>query len=587
MMLYSTTLTAASTSLDALFDQLFNNHVIEDSFLLNHLKLPEWCDVEKQLYLNDVSPAAALRMLAKKKLDLQALQEHKQRLIQVSAEQQISYKVLYNWLALIVAGEKFLFHGYKINQMGGALGDLLQLLTQYHTLASEQDVQHYFICLTKVPEYIQQIMDFLDHQQSLGIVYPAFALEKSVTTLTSLIPQDITENIFYRYLADRLNAIEGIDAAAMLSQAQTIIQQTVYSTLQALLTYITSMLATTQENNGVWALPNGDDYYAYQLKFHTTTDLSADQIHAMGLAEVQKIQNEMRTILAGAGIADEQKSLGELMDQLNTDPQFYFPNTDAGREQCLAHYTTILERSRAELGPLFNLKPKAPVIVSPVPKHNEDGASAYYAAPSFDGSRPGTFFINMRNLKEIPTYGMETLLIHEAEPGHHFQVSLQLEAEAPLLRKIIGHIDNEYTAYIEGWALYVEKLAYERGFYSSPYACLGHLQDELLRAIRLVIDTGIHHKRWTREYAIDYMVDATGYARDTVVSEVERYFVIPGQACAYKIGQLKILELRARTQEALGEKFDIRDFHNAVLTLGAAPLTLLEDVIDGYIEDKK
>lgn len=587
MILYSITLTAASTSLDALFDQLFNNHVIEDSFLLNHLKLPAWRDIEAGLYLNNVSPMATLHKLASKKADLQALRDHEEEFMQASAEQQISYKVLYNWLTLIVAGEKFLFHGYKINQMGGALVDLLQLLTQYHTLASEQDVQHYFTCLTKVPEYIEQIIDFLEHQNSLGIIYPRCALEKIIITLTGITPHNVTENVFYTYLAGRLDDINGIDAGATLTQAQIIIQQIVHPALNSLLAYCTTMLKTSQDSHGVWALPDGDEYYAYQLKCHTTTDLSAQQIHDIGLAEVQKIQDEMRMILAGVGIADEQKSLGQLMDELNTDQQFYFPETDSGREQCLKHYAAILERSRRELGPLFNLKPKAPVIVSPVPKHNEDGASAYYAAPSFDGSRPGTFFINMRNLKEIPTYGMETLLIHEAEPGHHFQVSLQLEAEAPLLRKIIGHIDNEYTAYIEGWALYVEKLAYERGFYSSPYACLGHLQDELLRAIRLVIDTGIHHKRWTREYAIDYMVDATGYARDTVVSEVERYFVMPGQACAYKIGQLKILELRARAQEALGEKFDIRDFHNAVLTLGAAPLTLLEDVIDGYIEDKK
>ncbi|HSW73680.1 MAG TPA: DUF885 domain-containing protein, partial [Candidatus Limnocylindria bacterium] len=295
------------------------------------------------------------------------------------------------------------------------------------------------------------------------------------------------------------------------------------------------------------------------------------------------IQAVMAAIFSTIGISTQDKSVGVLMQELSQDPQFYYPNTAAGRQECLTDYQTILERSRKELAHLFDLKPKMSVKIQQVPAHEELGKPmAYYFRPSMDGSRPGIFFANLRNMAEVPTYGMETLTIHEAEPGHHFQIALQQEMPLPIIRKI-----TTYTAYAEGWALYTEKLAYEHGFYSSPYAQLGHLQDELLRAARLVIDTGIHHKRWSREQAIEYMKDVTGYHHDSAVTEVERYFVLPGQACAYKVGQLKILELRQRAKVALGDRFNIKEFHNVILKTATVPLTILESVIDEYIQKTK
>lgn len=318
------------------------------------------------------------------------------------------------------------------------------------------------------------------------------------------------------------------------------------------------------------------------LRHHTTTNLTADEIHALGLQEVNLIQKEMRLLFAAIGATDTNQNIGALMRELSQNPAFYYPENEEGRRQSVADFEEILTRSRTELAHLFDNTPTRALTIKEVPLHEqESNPSAYYCSPSLDGSRPGIFFINLRAMAEIPKYTMETLAIHEGEPGHHFQLALQAEIDIPLLRKI-----GSYTAYVEGWALYAEKLAWEQGFYSSPYAKLGHLQDELLRAVRLVIDTGIHHKRWTREQAIAYMEQETGYHHDTAVTEVERYFVWPGQACSYKIGQLKILELRQRAKDALGEKFDIREFHNVLLKIGAVPLLILEEQINIYINSK-
>jgi len=317
------------------------------------------------------------------------------------------------------------------------------------------------------------------------------------------------------------------------------------------------------------------------LKGQTTTDMTPDEIHVLGLQEVAKIHAHMREVLAREGLDDPDKGIFELLQVVSQDGRFYYPNTEEGRTQCIADFESILERSRRELGHLFGLKPQTSVAVYRIPAHEENGAAgAYYARPSFDGARGGQFRVNLRDMAEMPTYSMETLAIHEGEPGHHFQIAIQTEADIPILRKL-----GSYVAHAEGWALYAEKLAYEHGFYSSSFAQLGHLLDELLRAVRLVIDTGIHHKRWTREYAIDYMQEVTGFHRNSVITEVERYFVLPGQACGYKIGQLKLLELRKRAQDALGDQFDIRAFHDLILRTASVPLMVLEDVVNRYIKE--
>jgi uncharacterized protein (DUF885 family) len=567
-------------SIDECFDHLFVTFMSRDPQALSGLGLFESIGIrEHNAYLTNVSPAAIMQAYNDKKASLSRLESY--AFNDLSADQKISYRIFHWMLKHTAEGEPFLFHEYKINQMFGILADLTMVFTQFHQLEVPEDVENYIVRLGRIPEQIQQTIALLEYQKTQGILPPMFAIPKVITRIENLTPASVVDCLFYTHLAANIEKIKMTDTAAWLTRALTVIQMQVYPALEQLREYCTQLLATVNTNHGVWALPSGDAYYDYMLKQHTTTNLSADEIHVLGLKEVAKIQQEMRTILAREGIVDDSKTVGALVQELAQDDRFYYPESEEGRAQCLAQYNAILERCRKELYALFDLKPKTPVRIQAVPKQEEEGQpGAYYLPPSIDGSRPGIFFANLRNMREVPTYEMETLVMHEAEPGHHFQIALQQESDMPLLRKL-----GDYTAYVEGWALYAEKLAYEHGFYATSFDQLGHLSDELLRAVRLVVDTGIHRKRWTREQAIEYMVCVTGMHRDSVVTEIERYFVYPGQACAYKIGQLKILELRDRAKKALGVKFDIRQFHNVVLKLGAAPLTVLEEVVDQYIQD--
>ena len=311
--------------------------------------------------------------------------------------------------------------------------------------------------------------------------------------------------------------------------------------------------------------------------------MKADEIHRIGLAEVDRIQSEMLTIFAAEGY-DPELGVKALFDELAKEERFYYPDTDEGREQILKDYAKIIEEIETGMAQAFNIKPKASIEVKRVPEFSEKTApGAYYNQPSQDGSRPGIFYANLYDIKATPKYGMRTLAYHEGVPGHHFQIAIQTELEGiPEFRKQAG-----FTSYSEGWGLYAERLAWEMGFQTEPYDNLGRLQAELFRAVRLVVDTGIHAKRWTREEAIEYMLANTGIAESDVVSEIERYIVSPGQATAYKVGMMELLRLRDEAKNALGDKFDVRDFHDTVLQNGALPLTALRELVMKYIAEKQ
>jgi uncharacterized protein (DUF885 family) len=310
--------------------------------------------------------------------------------------------------------------------------------------------------------------------------------------------------------------------------------------------------------------------------------MTPDQIHQLGLQEVERISADMDQILRDQGLTEG--TIGERVDQIAKRPDQLYPDTDEGRAQALKDYQAIIDEISAGLDPYFSTKPKAKVEVKRVPTFAEKTApQAYYQPGSFDGARNGAFFANLREMGDIPKFTMRTLSYHEAVPGHHFQISIAQELKGlPIFRQVIP-----FTAYVEGWALYTERLAWEAGFEKNPLDNLGRLRDEMFRACRLVVDTGMHAKHWTREQAIQYMRDHTGMGEKEIVSEVERYLVIPGQALAYKVGMLKILELRDKARNELGDKYDIRDFHEVVLKNGSLPLTLLERVVDEYIAKKK
>jgi uncharacterized protein (DUF885 family) len=350
---------------------------------------------------------------------------------------------------------------------------------------------------------------------------------------------------------------------------------------QSILKFMEDNYANANEHHGVWSLPNGRDFYAARLRSITTTDYTAEEIHQIGLSEVKRISGRMKEIFITLGYT-VNKPVGEMMNDLNENPDFLYADTPDRKEIVVADYNQMVKEAEEAVKPFFERFPVSPVEVRAVPEYSEKtAAGGYYQAPALDGSRPGVFYANLYDIKQTPTFGMRTLTFHEAVPGHHFQIALNQENKDLTLYRKMGYRTSAFT---EGWALYSEQLAVEVGMTKDLYDELGVLQSEMFRANRLVVDTGIHHKEWTREEAMTYMKDTTGMSDTEVRVEIERYIVWPGQATSYKMGLLKILELRAKAQDALGDKFDIKQFHTIVLDQGIVPLFILEDLIDEWIE---
>ncbi len=502
---------------------------------------------------------------------------------ELSEDELISKKIVMELLGDPEEQRRFRFHGYPVNQISGLMISLPRFLDTFHRVETPEDADHYVARLSKLDTKLDQAMEGLVRREELGIIPPTFVIDKSLEIMSNFIGQPATENVLYVSFRDKLEEAEEIDGAAMasyLAQAEAEIQNTVYPAWQGYIEYFTALRARSTTDAGVWKFPDGEAFYASQLENTTTTEMSADEIHRIGLEEVDRIQGEMLDILEGQGY-DRALGFTALINAVAEEDRFYYPDTDEGREQILADYRTIIEEIEAGIMSAFHSKPSAPIEVRRVPAFSEKtAAGAYYNGPSMDGSRPGIFYANLYDIRATPKYGMRTLAYHEAVPGHHFHIATQRELEGvPMFRTQIG-----FTAYSEGWALYAERLAWEMGFQEDPWDNLGRLQAELFRAVRLVVDTGIHAKRWTREEAIDYMRTNTGIAESDVVAEIERYIVWPGQATAYKVGMMEILRLREEAQTALGERFDIRDFHEVILKKGAMPLWLLRDRVEAWVE---
>jgi uncharacterized protein (DUF885 family) len=395
----------------------------------------------------------------------------------------------------------------------------------------------------------------------------------------------VEEGILMVALMDKMeeaNLPEGEQKRIAL-QAREQIEATVYPAYGELIAYFEQLDEKVSENHGVWALPDGDELYRMAVRLFTTTDYTPAYLHEFGLAEVERIQGEILDILAGEGW-DVSEGFFAAISDMADDPRFYYSDSDEGREQILADYRAILDEISGGLEPYFDVLPEAGLEVDRIPEFKEKTSpGAYYEIPAMDGSRPGVFYANLYDIKATPKYGMRTLAYHEGIPGHHFQLAIQQQQkDLPFFRRLIPAV-----AYAEGWALYAEKLAWELGFQEDPYDNIGRLQGELFRAVRLVVDTGIHYMRWSREQAIEYMIQNTGTTESDVVAEIERYFVMPAQALAYKVGMTKMLELRDLARSELGEAFDIREFHNVILTNGSVPLDILEDLVKAYIAEQK
>ncbi|MCB2381536.1 DUF885 domain-containing protein [Shewanella sp. SR1] len=497
--------------------------------------------------------------------------------------QRISKDIALYLADFALVSEPYRYHNYPLNQLFGVQNGYPSFMQAQHQVHSVGDAENYLSRLQKVKLKFAQTLEGLKIREAKGIIPPKFVIERVLTEMNDFVATPIQDNILYSSFKTKLadTDISADEQARLLAAAEADIKGYVHPAYQLFIDYFTQLQAKAGTDDGYWALPNGDLAYEQLLKFFTTTNYTADEIHAKGLAEVDRIQSKIMTILAAEGY-DVSQGFSVAIEALAADPKFYYEDSDAGRAQILVDYQHILDEVNAGLGDAFRIRPEAGMEVVRIPEFKEKTApGAYYQQPAIDGSRPGRFYANLYDIKATPKYGMHTLAYHEGIPGHHFQIAVAMELEGmPLIRKMAP-----FTAYIEGWALYSERLAWELGFQKDPFDNIGRLQAELFRAVRLVVDTGIHHSRWTREQAIDYMKKNTGMSDRDVTAEIERYIVMPGQATAYKVGMMKILELREKAKSALGDKFDLRDFHDVVLKNGAVPLDILETLVDRYIAD--
>lgn len=573
-------------------DKPFSFRVFLDRTLIKHaLKSPETLTsigildsigiTGHNAHLDDASEAASAEMFAD-------LADAKQVLLQykgLNEDQQLSKEIALYLFDTIEEFEKYQHHNYPFNQMSGAQSNFPSFMDSQHAITDIESVENYISRLSESKRYFEQMIEGLDIREEKGIIPPKFVVRRVIDEMQGFVDKASTENILYTSLHEKMKKTKLIPSDQhndLLKQTQTEIETTVYPTYKMLIAYFSELEGKAGTNDGIWQIPDGEDVYKLALRFFTTTDYSADQIHNIGLTEVERIQTEILSILGSEGF-DIGAGFTSAINALANDERFYYPDTDEGREQILLDYQTILDEIDAGLGDAFSLKPKAGMEVKRIPLFKEKTApGAYYQQPSIDGSRPGVFFANLYDIKATPTYSMRTLAYHEGIPGHHFQIAIAMELEGiPIFRTI-----SPFTAYVEGWALYSEYLAWELGFQDDSFDNIGRLQAELFRAVRLVVDTGLHAKRWTREEAIEYMLVNTGMAESDVTSEIERYIVLPGQATAYKVGMMKILEVRAKAQKALGDKFLLGEFHDVILKNGAVPLDIMERLVDQYIEAK-
>ncbi|MCK5574469.1 MAG: DUF885 domain-containing protein, partial [Sphingomonadales bacterium] len=478
------------------------------------------------------------------------------------------------------------YHNYPVNQMFGLQSNFPSFMDTFHQVNTVEDADHYISRLEAMELKFEQVMEGLKVREEKGIIPPTFVIDKVLTEMNGFVGQDAKDNILYASFKAKLEAAEDVPEgkhAGLLSSVEARLNDVVYPTYQTYITYFTALRDKSTTDAGVWKLPDGARYYQQDLRGWNTTDLTPDEIHNIGLSEVDRIQAEIVAILGQEGF-DTSKGFTALINELAADERFYFADTDEGRQQILDGYDAIISDINKDMPKYFNRLPKAGVEVRRIPAFKEKTApGGYYNAPAMDGSRPGIFYANLYDIKATPKYGMRTLAYHEAVPGHHFQIAITMELEGlPMFRNLLG-----FSAYSEGWGLYAEQFAKEVGYLDDPFDRVGQLQSELFRSVRLVVDTGIHAKRWTREEAIDYMADNTGMAMSDVVSEIERYIVLDGQATAYKIGMLEILSLREMAKTQLGAAFDIAEFHDVILKDGAMPLSILRSRMEEYIEAKK
>ena len=574
---------AESAKANAFFDRVFNEDVDRSPLMQGYLGLKKdhdkWDDFSEARQLEDLQLAVQRLAELQRTIRFGLLDE----------QTQMSYRLFVVQAEHAIEGWKWRHHSYVFNQMEDSPnGSLPAFLINYHPVADLADARAYLIRLQKMPAVFDQLLANARDQAARGIAPPKFVFPMMIESCHEVItgaPFDATgrDSALWADFQGKVNALKDADAAKqqLLAAGRTALAGGIKPAYDRLIAYFAEQEKTAGNDDGVWRLPEGRDYYNFMLRSHTTTKLSADEIHELGLREVKRIHEGMEAIRQKVGFKGD---LAAFLKFMRDDPQFVYPSTDAGRAAYIERATKIIDTMRARLDEFFGVKPKAALVIKKVePFREKNAAGAFYEPPSADGTRPGTYYIATYDMHGLPIWEMETLAHHEAIPGHHMQIAIAQELEhMPKFRMFGG-----YTAYAEGWALYAEYFPKEFGFYTDPYQDFGRLSDELLRAVRLVVDTGIHAKHWTRQQVRDYFRANTANPERDVIAETDRYIVWPGQATSYKVGMLKILELRELAKKQLGAQFRLRDYHDLVLKNGALPLDLLEDNVRAWVARKK
>ena len=536
--------------------------------------------------LPDMTMSLREKQAARASEDLRTLESYDRE--SLTEEERVSYDVMHWLLDLgVEAANRFMEHSYAFDQLSGLHVRFPDVMVNYHLIERTKDAEQYIVRVQKIGKALDDLLVTTNLLHDKGFTIPRFILEKVEKDARAFAEKKVEQNPLFIDFRDKVTKLDisPEEKASLVGALEKALAEEALPGYQRFASAVSAMIARAPDDAGIWHLPDGDAYYELAIELNTSTKMTADQIHQVGLAEVDRIEKEMRTILESQGITGTSTtSVGDLMRKLGSDPKYLYPNTDEGKKQILARYEEIVREIESKLDTMFLTNPKAPISIERVPEFKEKTSPfAYYSPATLDDAKPGIFFANLRDSKEHRKFGMRTLTYHEAIPGHHFQISIaRAQKHLPFFRQLVP-----LTAYSEGWGLYAEQLADENGFHQDALDRLGYLDAQLFRAVRLVVDTGLHAKRWKRQQAVDYMLAHTGSTATEVETEIDRYVVWPGQALGYMVGRLKLLELRERAKQELGDKFDLRQFHDAVLLPGALPLSLLEDEIEAWIAKKK
>ena len=570
-----------SEKANALFEDIFMENVMSSPVNQTYLGIKK--DYDKW---NDLSEAAADADLERAKKQLAQLNALDVK--QLDEQTSLSFELLHARLEQAIADDKWRYHTYPMNQMYGVHSMVAAILINQHQITDESDAKAYISRLNATETLLAQLETALELRAQKQIIAPKFVFAYVMAdskNIISGVPFTDTgkDNALWADANRKIGKLNISDdkKQALLAEVKQALLTKVKPAYEQLISYTKTLEARADDRDGAWKLPNGEAFFNNALARTTTTNMTANEIHDLGLSEVKRIHDEMRVIMKKVNYSG---TLPEFFTFMRDDKQFYYPDTKAGQQAYLTEAKALIDNMESRLDEVFKVKPKAALLVKQVESFREKSAGkAFYDQPAPDGSRPGTYYANLYKMAAMPKYQMEALAYHEGIPGHHMQIAKAQELQGiPKFRKF-----NGYTAYVEGWGLYSEYFPKEMGLYADPYSDFGRLSMELWRACRLVVDTGIHAKKWTREQAIAYYVENTPNAESDAIKMVERHIVMPSQATAYKVGMLKILSLREQAKTQLGDKFDIREFHNVVLRNGPLPLDVLEEQVNKWVKQVK